>query len=122
MKKSEEKKELLADLGTFKALDAVLEQEGGKILVKNLEKDFVSQLEIAISLCSEDEMKLRAAVIKMKATLDILRALKRAKKNIKELQEYLMQILLIRYRLKSSEMKYRFFVGMTLHLLPHEFV
>ena len=58
MKKSE-KKELLADLGTFKALDAVLEQEGGKILVKNLEKDFVSQLEIAMSLCSEDEMKLR---------------------------------------------------------------
>lgn len=92
MKKSEEKKELLADLGTFKALDAVLEQEGGKILVKNLEKDFISQLEIAMSLCSEDEMKLRAAVIKMKATLDILRALKRAKKNVKELQEYLIAL------------------------------
>ena len=92
MKKSEEKKELLADLGTFKALDAVLEQEGGKILVKNLEKDFITQLEVVMSLCSDDELKLRTAVIKMKAVLDILRALKRSKKNAKELQEYLIAL------------------------------
>ena len=92
MTKKIEKEELLSELGTFKALDAIIEQEGGKILVKNLEKDFVAQLEIAMSLCSEDEMKLRAAIIKMKATLDILRALKRAKKNAKELQEYLIAL------------------------------
>lgn len=92
MPKKIEKDELLADLGTFKALDAIAEQEGGKILVKNLEKDFVTQLEVAISLCSDDEMKLRTAVIKMKATLDILRALKRSKKNAKELQEYLIAL------------------------------
>ena len=92
MKKSEEKNELLADLGTFKALDAVLEQEGGKILVKNLEKDFITQLEVVMSLCSDDELKLRTAVIKMKAVLDILRALKRSKKNAKELQEYLIAL------------------------------
>lgn len=92
MTKKIEKEELLSELGTFKALDAIIEQEGGKILVKNLEKDFVAQLEIAMSLCSDDELKLRTAIIKMKATLDILRALKRSKKNAKELQEYLVAL------------------------------
>jgi len=92
MPKKIEKDELLADLATFKALDAIVDQEGGKILVKNLEKDFITQLEVVMSLCSDDELKLRTAVIKMKATLDILRALKRAKKNAKEPQEYLIAL------------------------------
>ena len=88
-----EVKEVKRDLKRFKAVASIVNQEGGKVLIKGLEKDVLSGLDCVLSMYRGDEIELRATIAKLKADLDLLRVLKRSSKNVKIVEEELAKLL-----------------------------
>lgn len=96
-KKIAESPELSAladDLDKVTAIAIVAESEGGELLVKGLISDVVSSLDtIAVKHSSLSINEFIALGASIKANLDLMRALKRSKKNKKELQGMLEEAL-----------------------------
>lgn len=97
---SEEKKELTPeqkavedDFKKYQAINAIANQEGGKVLIKSLESDVVAGVDMIISLYKGDEMELRTTIAKLSANLNLLRVFKRAIKNEDELRKELATLL-----------------------------
>ena len=97
---SEEKKELTDDqkavqddFKKYQAINAIANQDGGKILIKSLETDVVAGVEMIISLYKGDEMELRVTIAKLSANLNLLRAFKRSAKNEEELRKEVVSLL-----------------------------
>lgn len=88
----EDKKIVINDLEKFKALEAVSESEGGKILIDTLKGDIRDDIETIMSLFKGDEMELRCAVAKLKSDLTLLRVLLRSKENVKLTEEELQRL------------------------------
>lgn len=78
-----EKEEIQTDIKRLKSISAVAEQEGGKLLIKSLQKDVVNDLETILSLYRGDEMELRTAAANLKAHLGVLRTLTRSRSQLK---------------------------------------
>lgn len=92
-KKTELEKEVESDISNFKAIEAVVNQEGGKIIVSNLEKDIINSVETVCASDKLSDMELRIAVIKLRTNLAMLRMLKRAPKNRVMAEEALLKLL-----------------------------
>jgi len=88
-----EQKAVQDDLDKYHAINAIANQEGGKILIKSLESDVVAGVETVISLYKGDEMELRSTIAKLSANLSLLRVFKRAVKNEEELRKELVALL-----------------------------
>lgn len=86
-------KEVKDDLGTFKAIEAITHQEGGKILMSRMKDEIRDDIESILSLARGAEMDLRTAVIKLKADLNLYRVLKRSKANVRLAEEELSKLL-----------------------------
>lgn len=71
------------DIDKYKAIAAIAEQEGGKILVAGLKEDIAADIENILSLFRGEDMDLRCAVAKLKADLALYRILKRSPENAK---------------------------------------
>lgn len=92
-KRTEQEKEVENDISNFKAIEAVVNQDGGKIIVSGLQKDIIGSIE---TICASDklsDMELRIAVIKLRTNLSMLRLLKRAPKNRVMAEEELIRLL-----------------------------
>jgi len=74
------KEEILKDIKTYKSITSLVNQDGGKLLVKTLRKEVKQDIDIIISLYNDDELKLRSAVISLKKDLSLLKALTGSKK------------------------------------------
>lgn len=85
--------EVKDDLGKFKALAALSNQEGGKILLEAQKSAITDSIELIMSLFRGEEMLLRCAVAKLIANLDLYRVLKRAEQNAKLTEEELSRLL-----------------------------
>lgn len=72
------KKEIEDDISRFKAIKALGDQEGGKILIAALESDIRSNIDTITTLAGEDEMKIRIAIVSLKKNLELLNTLKKA--------------------------------------------
>ena len=86
-------KEVRDDLSKFKAIQAVVDQEGGQILLGTLKEDICSGVEAVIALIKAPEIELRTSVAKLQANLNLYRVLKRSKDNVKLAEEELSKLL-----------------------------
>lgn len=71
-------KDVQEDIDKHKAIAAIAEQEGGKILIEGLKASIAGDVETILSLFRGEEMNLRCAVAKLHADLSLYRILKRA--------------------------------------------
>jgi hypothetical protein len=85
--------EVKEDLGNYKALSALVDSEGGKIVFRTLQKDIAADVETIISLYNGDEMALRCAVVKLKVDYNMYRLLRNADPNVKLAEEKLSELL-----------------------------
>lgn len=77
------KKEVEEDIGKYKALQVVVESEGGEILIQSLNKDIINTIDWLSSnykTASHSDLIARCALIS--SHLGVLRTLKNASKNI----------------------------------------
>lgn len=82
------------DVKKMKALAAIPNTEGGKLLIDSLGKDIVNGVETLIGSYKEaTDIKLRATIAKLQADLGLLRVLTRAEENSKVAQEALKNLL-----------------------------
>lgn len=88
-----EQKTIQEDIDKYHAINAIANQEGGKVLIKSLEADVVAGVETIISLYKGNEMELRSTIAKLSANLNLLRVFKRAAKNEEELRKELATLL-----------------------------
>lgn len=88
-----EKKEMLDDLDRYKALDAIVNQEGGKVLLATFRTIIAQDVENILSLFRGEEMALRCAVAKLQVDLSFFRVLIRAKENAKLTEEALEKLM-----------------------------
>lgn len=88
-----EQKAVQEDIDKYHAINAIANQEGGKVLIKSLEADVVAGVETIISLYKGNEMELRSTIAKLSANLNLLRVFKRAAKNEKEMRKELATLL-----------------------------
>lgn len=86
-------KEAKDDLDRAKAIAAVMNQEGGKLLLGALREDILSDVESLISLFKAPETELRVAVLKLRADLNMYRVLKRASESATLIEEALSKLL-----------------------------
>lgn len=86
-------KEVEADVKKYKSIEAILNQDGGKLLIENLKTDIASDIDTIISLFKAPEMELRCAVAKLIADLSLYRVLLHAPKNAKLAQEVFESLL-----------------------------
>lgn len=88
-----DKKEILDDIGKYKAIEALLNFEGGKLLVETAHKDIVNSMDLlASSYKTATHADLIALCANLKANLDMLRVFKNAKTN-RELAEEALKSL-----------------------------
>ena len=87
------KQDVVDDIHKFKAITAIANQEGGKILIDNLREDIKTDVEGIIGLFRGDEIELRCAIAKLKADLGLYRVLIRAEDNAKLAEEALAKFL-----------------------------
>jgi hypothetical protein len=88
------KKSVRKDIGDYSALESLKNSEGGKILIKNLQKDIIGSIDSIVSKyksCELSEMIAWAA--KLSTSLAIYRSLNRASKN-KKLAQIELETLL----------------------------
>ena len=82
------------DVEKMKALSAVSNTEGGKMLIDSLGRDVVNGVESLIgNYKTSGEMKLIATIAKLQSDLGLLRVLTRAEANSKEAQAALKELL-----------------------------
>lgn len=86
-------KEVREDVEKYKAIEAVLNQEGGKILMSALRSDILTNVEGVISLLKAPEIELRTAVAKLAVNLNFYRALKRSSESAILASEALSKLL-----------------------------
>jgi hypothetical protein len=87
---TEEQKDIVQDLGKAKALSSLADSEGGKLLIDTLKSELVSGIDsLVIAYKSASHSELIAICANLKARLDLLRSLTRAK----EAKEVLENIL-----------------------------
>lgn len=85
--------EVVADVERYKSIAAILDQDGGKVLVEGLRASVTSDINRIIALFSAPEMELRCAVAKLKADLDLYHTLVHARPNAEVAQEALAGLL-----------------------------
>ncbi len=82
------------DVEKMKALSAIPNTEGGKILIDSLGRDVVGSVESLIGGYKEaSDTKLRATIAKLQADLGLLRVLTRAEENSRVAQDALKAFL-----------------------------
>lgn len=86
-------KEIRDDLDKYKAIAALGNQDGGKLLLEMLRSTIANCVESITSLADGEDMKLRCAALKLKVNLDLYRALKRADENVTLAEEALTKLL-----------------------------
>lgn len=87
-------KEIKDELGTFTALEAVANSEGGKLLIATHMSDVVSIVDaLGANYSTYQHTQLMAMCAEMKTKLDMVRTLTRAEKNKKFMQETLTAAL-----------------------------
>jgi hypothetical protein len=94
MRTKQEEKEIKDDLEAVSAISAIADQEGGKKLVRGLVTDIVGCVD---TLCSKHKtltmQEFISVCAEMKTKLDMVRVIKRARKNKKYLEELLADTL-----------------------------
>lgn len=88
-----DKEEVEKDIKKYKAIYAIAEQDGGKLLIESLKFDIRRDIDIIMSLFDEEEMKLRMAVVSLKKNLSLLKVLIGAKPNLDLASEALKAII-----------------------------
>lgn len=92
---NEEQKDLLEDLGKYKALDSLSDSEGGKIIIGTLRTSIASEVSVLVSGYKEmPEQELRARLAKISAYVPLVQSLVRAKVNKENLEEELKESLI----------------------------
>lgn len=93
--KSKEVKEIVKDLEKVASIDAIADMDGGKVLLKSLAQDIVSDTEKLASnfktLTMQEFVGIGAS---LKTNIEMIRVLTKAKDNKHFLQELLEQTLL----------------------------
>lgn len=105
MERKQRRSSLRRDIASLQAVDAIANQEGGKIIIKQLEANVRIGLEKILKLSAAPEMELRTAVIALAKDLNLLRSLKPAPKTKKLLEEEL-SLLLATESLDEEEDRY----------------
>lgn len=93
VEKTQEELDIEKDISNFKAITAVANQEGGKLLISAIERDILTSVE---TLCQSDkatEIELRAAAIKLRVNLSMWRLLKGAPASQKIAEDALKDLL-----------------------------
>lgn len=85
--------EVKEDLGNYKALSALADSEGGKLLLTNLQNDIAADVTSIMSLFRGEELALRCAVAKLVADFSLYRVLRNADENVKLADEALAELL-----------------------------
>lgn len=75
--------EVRDDVKRYKAIAAIADQEGGKILITSLRTDIADGVETILSLLRGDEIDIRCAIAKLKSDIALYRVLLRASENAK---------------------------------------
>lgn len=92
---NEDQKDLLEDLGKYKALDSLRDTEGGKLVIETLRKSIVSEVSVLVSGYKEmPEQEMRARLAKISAYVPLVQSLLRAKVNKEGLEEELKESLI----------------------------
>ena len=81
------------DIGEYKAIAAIANQEGGKLLIDKLKKEILDGVDTIMDLAKGSEIDLRCAVVKLKANVTLLRVLNRAPENARLAEEELSKLL-----------------------------
>jgi len=90
----EEEEEIIKDLKKVKNISSLAESEGGKELIKSLSEDIISSIEDLISRrMTLDLQGYTSLACDIKTRLDLLKVLKKAKKNEKYLEEILNEAM-----------------------------
>ena len=90
----DKKEEVKQDIKKFSSIMAVSATDGGKLLVKSLQKDIVSCVdELCGKYKTSTHIEMIAVTSKLSEKLTLLRVLNRAKKNRKVAQEELEFLL-----------------------------
>ena len=88
------KEEIQKDIKKYSSIEAVENSEGGKLLIKSLEKDVVSCIdEMSSKIKTATHIELVAIIAKMSERLTLLRAIRRAK-NLKNMAAKELEFLL----------------------------
>ncbi len=90
---SPEVKEVRDDLSKYASLSAILDQDGGKLLINTLKQEIADSVQTIVGLFQGDEMHLRTEVARLQAHLNLYRALKRSPLNAKLAEEELSKLL-----------------------------
>jgi len=87
-----DKSEIEEDIKKYKAISAIANQDGGKLLIESLRKDIKRDIDIILSLFDGEELKLRMAVVSLKKNLSLLKVLVGSQANFEMAQEALKSI------------------------------
>ena len=89
----EEAKDLLEELGKYKALDVLKNTEGGELLIATLRASIVSEVGTLIAGYKDmPEIEIRARLAKISAFVPLVQSLVRAKTNAEGLAEDLKNL------------------------------
>jgi hypothetical protein len=77
----------------FSKLEAALNSEGGRIMVKNLEKEVEAAFDSLMQRTKAPEHELRSAALHLYARVEFLRTLKKVPKNATIAREELIKLL-----------------------------
>ena len=93
MTRKEEREEVLSDIKKYKSIAALLDQDGGKLLIKALQSDICGDFDSLCGMIRSDEMTIKSVIARMSANVNLLRVLKRSRKNVKMAEEALKPLL-----------------------------
>lgn len=89
-----QKKEVEKDIGTYQALEALKNSEGGRILIASLQKDILSCIDILSSKYKElTHTEMIALSARLGERLTLFRTISRSSKNKKLAKETLDELL-----------------------------
>lgn len=90
---SVKKKEVLEDIKKYKAIQAILTQEGGEILINTAYKEVKNNIDVLANIYkTASHAELVTACATLKANLDLLRVFRNAKTNQELAEEALKHI------------------------------
>lgn len=94
MGKEELKEEIKKDIGLYSSIESIGNLDGGKELIRSLESDVVSGVDMLLSIYrTGTEMEIRATLAKLASDLALLRVLNRARENKQLAEQELKRIL-----------------------------
>lgn len=94
MSKEDLKEEVQKDIELYKSIESIGNLDGGKELIRSLESDVVSGVDMLLSIYrTGTEMEIRATLAKLASDLNLLRVLNRATANKELAQDELKRIL-----------------------------